>query len=159
MKKKNEEIAVESSSDTLQSTRFNAREVVSTQSLQHTSVATDRVWYSMVGNFCKELIFGFFINWKPFTKIKTVKFLMPTMHGKRIVFQSGTTSNYLAILTPIEDCSKCAFDRYCSGQLQHNNRWMNWTAVQGQSRSNRLYVDLRPACGLYQHIFSFHSET
>ena len=52
----------------------------------------------MIGNFRKGFIFAFFMNQEPFTKMK---FLMPAMHGKQIAFQSGTTSKYPAILTPI----------------------------------------------------------
>ena len=57
--------------------------------------------YCLVGNFCKGFIFVFFVNRKLFAKIKTEIFFA---HWEQMMFQAGTTSNFVAVLTPIQAC-------------------------------------------------------
>ena len=95
--------------------------------------------YHMVGNFRKGFIFAFCHESRAIREIKAAKVLLPTCctASESHWFQSGTTSNYLAILTPIEPVSKCAFDSYCSVQLgnrsaTYKHRRTNRTVAQGQ---------------------------
>ena len=58
-------------------------------------------WYCIVGNFCEWFIFTFFVSRELFTKIEPRNFFV---HGEQMTFQAGSTSNFLALLTPIEAC-------------------------------------------------------
>ena len=59
-------------------------------------------------NFVRDFFFTFFAIQEPFTKFKVTKFLVPTSADQWIMIQSGITSNYLAVLTPIKPASKYA---------------------------------------------------